>query len=59
MLIQFHKTAFKNGKLLEVFSLLSAFILMVSGCGLFEKPDPYKRKKEIHHFFRCKVNGKE
>ena len=59
MLIQIHKTAFKIGKLLEVFSLLSIFILMLSGCGLFEKPDPYKRDKEIHLFFRCKVNGKE
>ncbi len=59
MLIQIHKTSFKIGKLLEVFSLLSVFILMLSGCGLFEKPDPYKWDKEHHRFFRCKINGKE
>ncbi len=33
--------------------------LLSHSCGLFEPEDPYKRDKEIHQFFRCKVNGKE
>lgn len=46
-------------KALKYLTSIFLFILMLSGCGLFEKPDPYKWDKEHHRFFRCKINGKE
>lgn len=46
-------------KALKIFTLLFLLGLLFSACGLFEPEDPYKRAKEIHRFFRCKVNGKE
>ncbi len=47
---------------MKKFQFLTALFLislLTPSCGLFEPEDPYKQDKEIHRFFRCKVNGKE
>lgn len=46
-------------KIVQFLVALFLFSLLTPSCGLFEPEDPNKRAKEIHRFFRCKVNGKE
>jgi len=52
----------KKIKKIVIFLLLPIYLIgILASCGddYFPKEDPYKRAKEKHKFFRCKINGKE
>ena len=44
---------------IKIFAALFIFGVLLSGCNIFNEPDPYEYAKENHRFFRCKVNGLE
>lgn len=46
-------------KISPFFLTILIFLIILSSCGVLEKEDPYKKAKEKHRFFLCKVNGKE